>query len=558
MHLFARLFSRLDSTNKTLAKLAALEDYFAHAQPADAAWAVYFLTGRKIKRLVKSPSLRAWAAVEAGVSDWLFEESYEVVGDLAETIALLLPPPMETCTRSLLEWVEKVLIPLRAADDATQQRVLSESWRCLDRSQRFVFNKLLTGEFRVGVSQGLVMKALAKVSGHPQATIAHRLMGDWEPTAEFYTRLIADEVDGETDVSRPYPFFLAHALENEPESLGDVSEWLVEWKWDGIRAQLIRRQGTTFLWSRGEELITERFPELLPLAEALPDGTALDGEIVAYKQGVLPFGELQKRIGRKTLGKKILADVPVRFIAFDLLEEKGEDVRGLPLAERRKRLVSLANVLMGAGDRGTGGAGNDKKLPHVASPNPPFPQSPDPPFEVSRVVIAEDWAGLIAQREQSREQRAEGLMLKRLDSPYGVGRPRGPWWKWKVNPFTIDAVLIYAQRGHGRRASLYTDYTFGVWKDGELVPFAKAYSGLTDAEIRDVDRFVRQHTVDKFGPVRHVEPQLVMELAFENIRKSSRHKSGIAVRFPRIARWRHDKRPQDADSLATILELLRE
>ncbi|MBA3312223.1 MAG: ATP-dependent DNA ligase [Planctomycetota bacterium] len=527
MHLFARLFTRLDGTNKTLAKLAALEDYFAHARPADAAWAVYFLTGRKIKRLVKSPSLRAWAAAEAGVSDWLFDESYEVVGDLAETIALLLPPPTEFSTRPLSEWVEQVLLPLRGADDATQQRVLGESWRQLDRPQRFVFNKLLTGEFRVGVSQGLVMKALAKVSGQTVAMIAHRLMGDWEPTAEFYAGVVTDADDGEANLSRPYPFFLAHALEAEPESLGELSEWLVEWKWDGIRAQMIRRQGTTFLWSRGEELITERFPELLPVAAALPEGTVLDGEIVAYKNGVLPFGELQKRIGRKTPGKKILADVPVRFIAFDILEQAGEDIRELPLAERRRRLEGI-------------------------------PHKSDMSFEVSRLVDAADWASLIARREDSREQRAEGLMLKRLDSPYGVGRPRGPWWKWKVSPFTIDAVLVYAQRGHGRRAALYTDYTFAVWKDGELVPFAKAYSGLTDAEIAQVDRFVRRNTLEKFGPVRHVEPQLVMELAFENIRRSPRHKSGIAVRFPRIARWRHDKLPKDADSLETIVELLPE
>lgn len=534
MHLFAQLFTRLDSTNKTLAKLAALEDYFAQAQPADAAWAVYFLTGRKIKRLVKSPSLRAWAAAEASVSDWLFDESYEVVGDLAETIALLLPPPTEFSTRPLVEWVEQVLLPLKGADEETQRRVLAESWRQLDRPQRFVFNKLLTGEFRVGVSQGLVMKALAKISGHPAATIAHRLMGDWEPTPEFYASVVTEQDAGESNVSRPYPFFLAHALEAEPDSLGELSEWLVEWKWDGIRAQLIRRRGMTFIWSRGEELITERFPELLPFVESLPDGTVLDGEIVGYKDGVLPFGELQKRIGRKTLGKKILADVPVRFIAFDLLEQDGVDIRDVPLAERRQRLEIVGNALRGV------------------------PYKENVSFEISKTVSANDWPGLIAQREQSREERAEGLMLKRLDSPYGVGRTRGPWWKWKVTPFTIDAVLVYAQRGHGRRAALYTDYTFAVWKDGELVPFAKAYSGLTDAEIAQVDRFVRRNTLQKFGPVRHVEPQLVMELAFENIRKSTRHKSGVAVRFPRIARWRHDKLPKDADSLERILELLPE
>lgn len=540
MHLFAHLFTRLDGTNKTLAKLAALEDYFAHARPADAAWAVYFLTGRKIKRLVKSPHLRAWAAAEAGVSDWLFDESYEVVGDLGETIALLLPQPTEFSTRPLHEWVEQVLLPLRGKGEEEQRAALAGAWQCLDRPQRYVFNKLLTGEFRVGVSQGLILKALARVSGQETATIAHRLMGDWEPTEAFYHRLIADEEQGETDLSRPYPFFLAHALEAEPESLGDPAEWLVEWKWDGIRAQMIRRAGATFLWSRGEELITERFPELLPVAKALPDGTVLDGEIVAYKGGVLPFGDLQKRIGRKTLGKKILSDVPAHLIAFDLLEDGGEDIRGLALRERRRRLEALIQAAVEKTQTREGDV------------------PAEPPVSLSGTISAATWPGIVAKREESRENRAEGLMLKRLGSPYGVGRPRGPWWKWKVTPFTVDAVLVYAQRGHGRRASLYTDYTFAVWKDGELVPFAKAYSGLTDAEIREVDRFVRRSTLEKFGPVRRVEPMLVMELAFENIRRSTRHKSGLAVRFPRIVRWRYDKTPEQADSLETIWNLLPE
>jgi DNA ligase-1 len=563
MHLFARLFTRLDGTNKTLAKLAALEDYFAHARPADAAWAVYFLTGRKIKRLVKSPHLRAWAAAEAGVSDWLFDESYEVVGDLGETIALLLPPPTEFSTRPLHEWVEQVLLPLRGKGEDEQRAALADAWRCLDRPQRYVFNKLLTGEFRVGVSQGLILKALARVSGQEPATVAHRLMGDWEPAEAFYHRLVSDEEQGETDLSRPYPFFLAHALEADPETLGDLAEWLVEWKWDGIRAQMIRRAGATFLWSRGEELITERFPELLPVAEALPDGTVLDGEIVAYKNGVLPFGDLQKRIGRKTLGKKILADVPARFIAFDLLEDGGDDVRGLPLRERRRRLEEIVATVVGwasAHHRASIDVAESKDV--SGGPRPTLPREgeapAEPPVSLSRTVSASTWPEVVAKREESRENRAEGLMLKRLDSPYGVGRPRGPWWKWKVTPFTVDAVLVYAQRGHGRRASLYTDYTFAVWKDGELVPFAKAYSGLTDAEIREVDRFVRRTTLEKFGPVRQVEPSLVMELAFENIRRSTRHKSGLAVRFPRIVRWRHDKTPEQADSLETIWNLLPE
>jgi DNA ligase 1 len=393
-----------------------------------------------------------------------------------------------------------------------------------------VWNKLITGGFRVGVSQSLVVRALARVGGVDEATVAHRLMGAWEPTPDFFTRLFEPDTR-DTDLSRPYPFFLAYPLEEPLETLGDAAEWQVEWKWDGIRAQLIRRAGRTFIWSRGEELITERFPELAEAAALLPDGTVLDGEILPWLgERPLPFAQLQRRIGRKTLGPRILAEVPVVLVCYDLLEVASEDARERPLAWRRAELERLL-----------------VSLPWAARERMP----------VSPVAAAERWEQVAEAYEASRERAAEGLMLKRLDSPYRVGRRGGDWWKWKVEPFTVDAVMVYAQRGHGKRASLYTDYTFAVWKDGELVPFAKAYTGLTDAEIRKVDAWVRRNAIQRFGPVRTVKPELVFELAFEGIQRSPRHKSGIAVRFPRILRWRTDKRPEEADSLETIEAMLR-
>src|SRR5436309_4663137 len=532
MKLFADLYAALDETTKTSAKVAALARYFAAAPPADAAWAVYFLVGRKPKQVVPSKKLREWAIAAAGLPDWLFDESYHAVGDVAETITLLLPDPTGSAPEPLHWWVEEVLLPLRKMAEAEQRAALVRAWREMDRRQRFVWNKLITGEFRVGVSHLLVTRALAGVSGMPPATVAHRLMGDWSPTPGFYERLVGPE-DGAVETSRPYPFFLAYPLEAQPETLGPVRDWQAEWKWDGIRSQLIRRSGQTFLWSRGEELVTERYPELRAVGDALPDGTAIDGEILPWgERGVQPFGQLQRRIGRKTLGKKLLADVPVALLAYDLLEDGGVDIRDRPLEERRARLENVV-----AGIAASGWEGDDR-------------------LKLSPVVPADSWEGLAQLRAESRSRNVEGLMLKRHGSPYRVGRVRGDWWKWKIEPYTIDAVLILAQRGSGKRASLYTDYTFGLWDEGKLVPVAKAYSGLTDAEIRQVDAFVRRNTLETFGPVRTVKPELVFELGFEGIQPSSRHKSGVAVRFPRMLRWRTDKKAEEADTLATVRKLL--
>lgn len=528
MKAFADLYAELDSTTKTNEKIGALKRYFIAADPADIAWAVHFLIGRRPKRLIETRKLVEWALEEADIPEWLFGESYQAVGDLAETISLLLPQPAASTGESLRYWVEERLLPLREWDDVRRRESLVNAWREMNEQQRFVWNKLITGEFRVGVSQNLVVRALAEASGVDSSVLFHRLMGSWDPTADFARSVLAKE-SADADVSRPYPFCLAYPLEGEVEELGDIANWQAEWKWDGIRSQLIRRHSDVYLWSRGEELVTERFPELQKLGGLLPDGIAIDGEIMPWKSGKpMGFGQLQRRIGRKVLGPKILADVPVALVAYDLLEYEGADIREQPLEFRREKLAGIVRRVEEAGC-----------------------------LVLSESVRAESWEKMRELRRESRERRVEGFMLKRLGSPYRVGRRRGDWWKWKIEPYSVDAVLLYAQPGNGKRASLFTDYTFAVWDNGVLVPFAKAYSGLNDEEIRQVDAFVRRNTIEKFGPVRRVKPELVFELAFEGIQESPRHRSGIAVRFPRMARWRTDKPASEADSLETLRALLR-
>lgn len=566
MDAFVKLIVALDATTKTNARQSLLADWFRAVPPADAAWGLFFLSGRKLPQPLPVRRLRELAARIAAIPPWLFEECYAVVGDLAETVALLLPETLPadgstaaapasglwsepiralTSTSGLAAWVDERLLPLRGADDTTQERLLRAAWSDLHGTGRFVWNKLLTGGFRVGVSQALVVKGLSEATGLSVDRLAHRLTGDWSPTPEFYLRLISAEGE-DSGAARPYPFALANpllppstlsvdvpldeirtVLDCGPDDAG-LTRWLAEWKWDGIRAQLLRRSGDPHLWSRGDELLSERFPELHADARRLPVGTVLDGEIVAWRDGrVLPFTRLQQRITRKAIGRKLLAEVPCVFIAFDLLEFEGVDLRGEPLHYRRRMLERLFAET------------------RVAST-----------IHLADAFTGRSLTELAALREESRNRGVEGLMLKRLDSRYATGRERGDWWKWKVDPYTIDAVLVAAQVGHGRRANLFTDYTFAVWDGETLVPFAKAYSGLTDAEMKAIDAFVRSATVDKFGPVRSVRPELVFELAFENLQRSSRHRSGIAVRFPRILRQRTDKTIRDADTLDRILALL--
>jgi DNA ligase 1 len=524
---FARLFSEIDATTRTTEKVDAMSRYFTHADPADAAWTVWFLSGGRPRRLVPVRLLAAWAMEESGVSDWLFEESYHAVGDLAETIALLLPENSNSSDASLDEWVRLRLLTIGGAPEERQKEIVLDAWRSLCGTERFVWNKLITGSFRVGVSQSLLVRALSRASAVPEAVIAHRLAGDWRPGADSYRRLVAEGTETPAE-SSPYPFYLAYALESDLEHLGDVNEWQAEWKWDGIRSQLIRRNGATYIWSRGDDLITDRFPELAEASEWLPDGTVIDGEILPWREGKpLPFAQLQRRIGRKNLTATIRAEVPISILAYDLLEFAGEDAREHPLAWRRAKLAEL-----------------------IESANA------ESRIMLSPVVNAESWSEIRAAKNRARELGAEGLMLKRLDSPYGVGRRKGGWWKWKLDPYSVDAVMVYAQPGHGRRALLHTDYTFAVRDGDTLVPFAKAYSGLTDAEIREMDAWIRRNTLEKFGPVRAVKPEQVFELGFEGIQASARHKSGIAVRFPRILRWRKDKPASEADTLDSLRALL--
>ncbi|MDZ5603593.1 ATP-dependent DNA ligase [Pseudomonas sp. RP23018S] len=551
MKAFAALYLRLDATTSSNAKLQAMRDYFADAPPADAAWAVYFLSGGRPRQLVPTRVLRELATRMSGLPEWLFEESYQAVGDMAETISLLLPEAEYASDEGLAHWVEAYLLPLRGQSPEALHEHLPTLWAQLDRPSLMLCLKLITGSFRVGVSKLLVTRALAQLAELDPKRVAQRMVGytdlSHRPTAERYLKLIADESDQEHRErgGQPYPFFLAHALQAPVEQfdalLGAPSDWQIEWKWDGIRAQVVKREGQLWIWSRGEELVTERFPELHSLLEALPDGVVLDGEILVWKPGstaedvaVQPFALLQQRLGRKTLGKKLLTDAPVVLQAYDLLEWQGDDWRSRPQHERRSQLERLVEA------------------------------HPLVPVLLSPLLTGEDWADLARQREDSRRLGVEGMMLKQREALYGVGRTKdmGVWWKWKVDPFSVDAVLIYAQRGHGRRASLYSDYTFAVWDappgtpERTLVPFAKAYSGLSDEEMRKVDAIVRKTTVETFGPVRSVTPTLVFELGFEGIALSKRHKSGIAVRFPRMLRWRQDKTVEQADDLAILQGLL--
>ena len=526
MKRFALLFQQLDQTNKTNTKVDALAAYFTEAEEADKLWAVALLSDRRPRRTVSTRQLREWAAGQADLPPWLFEESYHIVGDLAETIALLLPPATADSDYPLHYWVQQ-LQQLGSLEEADKKAAVLDAWNQLDTAGRFIFNKLLTGNWRVGISRKLVAKALAKASGLDENVILHRLSGQWDPQQQRFSSLLYEEEAGDLS-SRPYPFCLAYALQDVAAELdAPPDHWLAEYKWDGIRGQLIRRADSLYVWSRGEELVTDKYPEYQSMLSALPNGCVLDGEILAWKNGQpLPFGMLQTRIGRKTVSRKQREETPVVFMAYDLLELAGADLRQQAFEKRRALLETLVAA-----------AASETLL-------------------LSPAHAVADWAQLAALRQQAAAEHAEGVMLKRRQSVYHTGRKKGDWWKWKTDPFSIDAVLIYAQQGHGRRANLLTDYTFAVWHEGSLTPFTKAYSGLTDQEFREVDAWIRRHTVEKFGPVRSVQPELVFEIAFEGIQRSNRHKSGIALRFPRMLRWRRDKQAAEANSLADLEKLL--
>lgn len=528
MKQFAALFRAIDQTTKTNRKVAALSDYFLKASDRDKIWTIALLSHRRPRRTITTKYLRSWAAEKAGLPHWLFEESYHIAGDLAETIALVLPENEEHSDEPLSYWIEEIQRHRDRSEEEKKELVL-HAWNHLGATERFVFNKLITGGFRMGVSQKLMTRALSKAYDMDENRLAHRLMGNWTPDNTTFEELILTE-DPTEDLSRPYPFYLAYALEEEAEDLGSPTDWSAEWKWDGIRAQWIQRKGEVFLWSRGEELVTDKYPELNQKWSPKNTDVVIDGELLPYKDGhPLSFNALQKRIGRKTVTKKLLQEVPVIIRAYDLLEWQGEDTRSLAFRQRRERLQEWV-----------------KSLPS------------DAPFMLSEEVPFENWEELTQKRKEARTLGSEGLMLKKWDSPYLSGRKKGDWWKWKVDPFTIDAVMIYAQQGHGRRSNLFTDYTFAVWNEkGELIPFTKAYSGLKDIEFREITSFVKKNTLERYGPVRAVKPDLVFEVAFEGIARSSRHKSGVALRFPRMKRWRKDKPAQEANTLEDLYQLLR-
>ena len=534
---FATLITKLGTSTKTNEKLDALSHYFSTANDADKVWVIALFSGRRPKRMLSSAFLSLWCMEVANLPAWLFEECYHTVGDLGETIALLLP---ETNTngendKSLSYFIES-FIRMEKADEAVKKDFVISSWMMMNKDERFVFNKLLTGNFRIGVSQKMIVNALAKTIQLEPSVIAHRISGNWDPSTTAFDELLSEQATS-TDFSKPYPFYLAYAIDSDVSELGPENEWQAEWKWDGIRGQLIKRNTEIFVWSRGEELMTDKFPEYHLLKELLPEGIVLDGEILPYTLKAspvggglvgapLPFALLQTRIGRKNVTKKHLQDAPIAFFAYDILEFEGEDIREWPLEKRRSLLENIVT-----------------KLDH-------------PVLLLSPVINFSSWEQLAAIRESSRDMGSEGIMLKRSSSTYQVGRKVGDWWKWKIDPLVIDAVMIYAQKGHGRRSNLYTDYTFAV-KDGDkLVSFAKAYSGLTDKEFAEVDSFVKKNSLEKFGPVRTVKPELVFEIAFEGIAASNRHKSGVALRFPRINRWRKDKKPEEVNTLDDLKKML--
>ncbi|SKB44694.1 ATP-dependent DNA ligase [Daejeonella lutea] len=527
MKRFTELFLQLDRTNKTNEKVELLKSYFLSAPDEDKIWALALFTGRRPPRKIKSSQVQEWALELAGIPYWLFRESYGSVGDLAETVSLILPQPTEVSEeKTLAEWFSG-LADLKTASDEEKKDFILKAWRQLSAFEIFVFNKLLMGSFRIGVSQTLVTRAISEITDSTPAIISHRLMGSWDPASTSYKELIHSENAGD-EYSKPYPFYLSYAIQGTVDDLGSPEDWFAEWKWDGIRSQIIYRDGEIYIWSRGEELITDKFPELHILKDHLPEGTVLDGELICFGETKpLSFNVLQTRIGRKNLTKKILEEAPAVFIAYDLMEFGGKDIRNEEQKARRKVLETIVN---------------DAGIQAV--------------FKLSPLIDFREWQELKDLHLRAREFAAEGFMLKHKEAPYLSGRKKGDWWKWKTDPLSIDAVLVYAQKGSGRRAELYTDYTFAVWDEDKLVPFAKAYSGLTDKEIGKVDYFIKRNTLEKFGPVRTVKAELVFEIGFEGINASTRHKSGIAVRFPRILRWRTDKTVNEADTLQNLKALL--
>ncbi len=578
MKKFAQLVNILGTSTKTNERLEAISNYFSTANDKDKVWVIALFTGRRPKRAVTSTQLWEWCGELTDLPTWLFAECYHSVGDLAETISLVLPETIvysplsieeqrettnqkqetrnvsieqETTNEKHLHYYLETLISITKADESIRKNFILQSWSEMNQLERFVFTKLITGNFRIGVSQGLIVNALAKATGLSSSIIAHRISGNWDPSNISFDELLTEHASS-TDHSKPYPFYLAYALQDDPATLGSPDEWQAEWKWDGIRGQIIKRNNELFVWSRGEELITDKFPEYEKLKDLLPEGCVLDGEILPFNGEMpLPFAALQTRIGRKNVTKKQLLEAPVAFFAYDLLEYNGEDWRNKPLEERRLQLEKIIqSITLPVYNEQILTVGNKRETTNEK-------QEIRNVLKLSPIITFDTWENLAETRSHAREMGSEGLMLKRKSSIYQSGRKTGDWWKWKIDPLVIDAVLVYAQKGSGRRSNLYTDYTFAIRDGDKLVTFTKAYSGLTDKEFAQVDNFVKRNSLEKFGPVRTVKPELVFEIAFEGIAESKRHKSGVALRFPRMNRWRRDKKADEINTLDDLKEMLK-
>jgi len=522
---FSNLISAIEITNKTNAKIEAIVNYCKVAPDKDKLWLIALFTGKRPSRPVKSNLMKEWCMQITQLPEWLFLESYSSVGDLGETLALLLPNPENEIEKPLHVWIDE-LINLKSTTDAEKKEYVLKAWNGLRAQERLIFNKLIGGSFRIGVSKKTLVNALSKLSGIAANQLMHSIIGRWTPNTISFDDLLSGEHIN-YDNSKPYPFCLAYALEKELQDLGSENEWQVEYKWDGIRGQIVKREDEVFIWSRGEELVTQQFPEIVEAVSQLPGSFVIDGEILAIKDSaVLLFNDLQKRLNRKNVTKKLLEEVPVGLYIYDILEQNQIDLRQVSMVQRRNKLEELLT------------------------------QNTSTILKLSEVIQFKKWDELDDLRNAARSFNSEGLMLKKKSSNYHVGRKKGEWWKWKVDPLTIDAVMIYAQKGSGRRSSKYTDYTFAVQNEDKLVTVAKAYSGLTDKEITEISRWVNKNAIEKFGPVRTVKPELVFEIAFEGIAYSKRHKSGVAVRFPRMKRWRKDKTVKDIDTIESVKALI--
>ncbi|MBT5377938.1 MAG: ATP-dependent DNA ligase [Opitutae bacterium] len=527
MNHFTQLFQSVDSVSGTNQRIRYLREYFEESKPEDSIWACWFLDGNRVKNLIRLKDLKILVADVCSLPLWLVEDSHEVVGDLAETLSLLLksfakgkePIPLSTV-------VEKFILPLSSMNVEEKCRTIKDAWARLRPEDLLPYHKLMMGAFRMGISNGNLCRALGDINNVPPAIIAQRMMGKWQPGDRTLQNIIVSATT-EEDLNAPVPFCLASPLMAKVNTLGDNAEWQIEWKWDGIRAQLIKSHSGTLIWSRGGESVGGAFPEILEAAKLLPKGVCLDGEILAWNQnGLMPFHDLQRRLGRKSPGVQIQRTVPTRFIAYDIIRFAGEDLRNKVLVKRRHLLEQLVT-----------------SLPSQY------------PIGISRPVEAGNWEEYQILRDESREKGVEGFMLKHIESRYNPGRKKGGWYKWKIAPLEADMVLVGAQMGHGRRANIFSDYSLAVWHKDELVVVAKAYSGLTDNEILKVDKQIRKTIIGKFGPVRSVKPMIVFQVAFEGVQRSRRRKTGVGLRFPRIQRWRQDKLPEEAGHLDEIMAL---